>query len=139
MKKQWIWIIGVIAFIVFIIVIGYDPNAGKDKPLTFKESAILPHVIIEDKVYDVPAKSQVSYRLGLYDVKKYTKDELQKLIDKYVAEANSVTMKYHSQASHIFIYVYESEQSFKAGYGDNWIAMYEKIDNGTGETSFKGN
>jgi len=139
MKTMVLWIIGIVALIALIIVIGYDPNAGKDKPVTCKESTLLPYVIIEDKVYDIPAKSQVTYRIGLYEVKQYSKEQLQELINKFIAQANGITLKYHSPASHIFIYVYESERSFKSGYGDNWIAMYKKMGGESGEMSFKSN
>lgn len=126
MKKIILIPVGFILLIVVIILFGYDKNAQQTKEPFLKTKKILEHVIIEERKYDIPAKSQMTYRLGLYNVDSCSNIQIKELIDEYIKKAKSEIMKYHNPPSHIFIYVYSSEQSFKSGYGNNWIGMFSK-------------
>jgi hypothetical protein len=79
---------------------------------------------IEKKVYDMPAKSQVIYRAYLTDT-IYTPEQLTKLVNKFVSDCKYEPVKFHSEPTHIFVYLYAKPGDCEAD-GSNWIAMYSK-------------
>lgn len=81
--------------------------------------------VIEDKVYDIPIKSQVSLRVELKD-SAATKQQIIDLIQSLSAEQKDRSMKYHNTPTHVFIYVYNSQSEYEINSG-SWIAMYQKI------------
>jgi len=91
-------------------------GGGGEKLLGYQE--------IEKKVYDIPAKSQVTYRAYLTDT-AYTPEQLTKLVNKFVSDCKYEPVKFHSEPTHIFVYVYARPGDCEAD-GSNWIAMYSK-------------
>jgi len=91
-------------------------GAGGEKPLHFQQ--------IEKKVYDIPAKSQVTCQVYLTDT-VYTHEELTRLTDSLAIDCQSEPVKWHKSPTHVFVYVYAKQGDYEAD-GSNWIAMYHK-------------
>ena len=81
--------------------------------------------VIEDKVYDIPVKSQISLRVELND-STISKQQIVDLLRNLSDTQMSRSMKYHSKPTHVFIYLYNSKSDYDINSGC-WIAMYQKI------------
>jgi hypothetical protein len=88
-----------------------------------KQTNPLHYVVIENETYDIPAKSQVSFRAYLTD-SSYTKEQLQQLTDSIATECKSTYVKWHDKPTHVFVYIYKAENDYKEN-GASWISMYE--------------
>ena len=91
---------------------------------TNTKSTLPSYSVIEDKVYDIPIKSQVSLRVYLTD-SAATKQQVTALIESLSDTQLTRSMKYHSIPTHVFIYVYKSQSDYDNNSG-SWVAMYEK-------------
>ena len=85
--------------------------------------------MVDRNTYDVPIKTQIQ----LHAVVSGTLTELglKQLLQKLYDEANATRgFKYHGgKPTHVFIYLYTSQDHFKSGMGQ-WIAMLSKIGEG---------
>lgn len=92
--------------------------------------------VIEDKVYDIPFKSQASLSVVLKD-STITKQQVVDLIESLSNEQMNRSMKYHSVPTHVFIYIYNNKEEFEKGMG-GWIAMFQKVgEDDSGDYSYK--
>jgi hypothetical protein len=95
-----------------------------------KSDASLPtyHVVDRD-TYDVPIKTQIQLHAVVSGA--LTELGLKQLLQKLYDEANATRgFKYHGgKPTHVFIYLYISQDHFKSGMGQ-WIAMLSKIGEG---------
>ena len=97
----------------------------------------LTYSFVDKDTYDAPVKTQVEYHVVVSGT--ITEFNLNELLQVLYDEAKSTRgFKYHAgKPTHIFIYLYLSEDHFKSGMGQ-WIAMLSKIgDNSQVETKIK--
>lgn len=79
---------------------------------------------VEEKVYDVPAKTQYSLRATMDSTA--TKEDIEIMLKAAYSNAMETKYKYRNPPSHVFIYIYsDTIKDFQA----NWKAMYSRIDN----------
>jgi len=81
--------------------------------------------IIENKHYDAPVKSQISFRVALLD-STATNEQIKTLIELLANSSMKVSMKKHAYPTHVFVYVYKTKASFEAN-SESWLAMFSKI------------
>jgi len=100
-------------------------------------NAVLPsYVTLEDKVYDIPFKSQTSLSIVLND-STIPKQQVVNLIESLSVTQMNRSMKYHSTPTHVFIYIYNNKAEFDKGMG-GWIAMFQKVgEDDPGHYSYK--
>jgi hypothetical protein len=79
--------------------------------------------VIDNNVYDVPAKSQVALQIELKGV--YTAAQVKELCEMMVSISSERKMKYHPVPTHIWVYIYKSKADCKRD-GSSWVAMYGK-------------
>lgn len=79
--------------------------------------------VIEQKVYDVPAKTQYTERLVLKS--DLTGDEISHFLNNRVIKAIEKQYKYRSTPSHIYIYAYKSKEDFERN-GSDWVGMVSR-------------
>lgn len=106
------------------------PSPQPTVPAQTKSDAHLPtyHVVDRD-TYDVPIKTQIQLHVVVSG--PLTELGLKQLLQKLYDEANATRgFKYHGgKPTHVFIYLYTSQDHFKSGMGQ-WIAMLSKIGEG---------
>lgn len=110
-----------------ISVIFFSCNNQAEKSLSY--------AVIENSVYSIPAKSQVSYRVCLND-SALTDSQLISLTDSIFYDAKYTKTKYHSKPTHVFVYVYGKQGDYENDNG-SWIAKREKENNNETETILK--
>lgn len=107
----------VISITLVLLVMIFKLSTGETK-------SPVAYIVIENKDYDVPAKTQVSMRVtakaGL------SKDSLTLLCNHLFSEALHKKFKHSKQTSDIFIYVYDDTAK---EYQANWSAMISRIMN----------
>jgi hypothetical protein len=114
-----------LAVSILPILFSCSDKKQSEKPLNFE--------VIENKIYDIPVKSQISCRVYLTD-SIYTEAQLKQLTNTIVNGCKQEKVKYHKSPTHIFVYVYAKKSDYEKN-GASWVAMYEKInDEGSGLT-----
>jgi len=109
--------------LVFVILVFLScKNTTDSNKMNIK---IPSYELLEDKVYDIPLKSQISYRVVITDT-TITKPKVVSLIECLVREQSSHPMSYHKTPTHVFVYVYSSRSDYESNSG-SWVAMYSKI------------
>jgi hypothetical protein len=111
-------------------VVSPIPSPQPTVPAQTKPDAHLPtYLVVDRNTYDAPIKTQIQ----LHAVVSGTLTEfgLKQLLQKLYDEANATRgFKYHGgKPTHVFIYLYTSQDHFKSGMGQ-WIAMLSKIGEG---------
>lgn len=92
--------------------------------LLFRCNSGLPkYTFAENRVYSVPAKSMINMSLVLKD--SVTRENVAMILNHEYAIAIEKKMEYHPQPTQVFIYVWDSEEKWKAGRGE-WLAMISK-------------
>jgi len=118
--------------ILFLLLLAITYSCGN----TASKSDLPAYEVLEDKVYDIPLKSQVSLRVILKD-STIDKQQLTDLIQSLSSEQLDRSMNYHSTPTHVFIYVYNSKVDYDNNSG-SWVAMYQKVgEDDTGDYSYK--
>jgi len=102
-------------------------SCSSPSPDNKEKTKTLSYTVIEKKVYDIPAKSQVSYRVYLTD-SLYNETQLRQLTNSLASECNAQAVSFHKAPTHVFVYVYKQEGDFEIN-GAGWVAMYEKTNN----------
>jgi hypothetical protein len=93
--------------------------------------------IVDRQTYDTPIKTQIE--LNAVVSGKLTEIGIEQLLRKLYNEANATQgFKYHGgKPTHVFIYLYTSQDVFKSGMG-MWVGMLSRIgENSPIETSLK--
>ena len=89
--------------------------------------------IVEEKIADIPLKTQIEQHIVVSGVP--TKAELEaEVLKRYRAAAARRGFRYHNPATNIYIYVYGTEEQARAGQG-LWIGMIAKGFSDKGEPS----
>jgi len=91
-------------------------SCQSEKPYSFD--------ILEEKVYDIPFKTQYHERLVLN--KPITKEGLNQLLQDEFKYAMQKEYKHHPEPTHIFIYVYKEKGDFEKD-GSSWVGMISRV------------
>lgn len=120
--------------ILALILAGYSDsqeqgNSAKktEQKLTEQsDTSLLTYDVIDRDTYDAPIKTQVELHAVVSG--RLTELGLKQLLQKLYSEANATRgFKYHGgKPTHVFIYLYTSQDHFESGMG-RWIAMLSKI------------
>jgi hypothetical protein len=92
-----------------------------------KPEALIPmYEVVDQDTYDAPIKTQIELHAVVSGT--FTELGLKQLLQKLYDEANATRdFKYHEgKPTHVFIYLYTSQDHFKSGMGQ-WIAMLSKV------------
>lgn len=82
---------------------------------------------VETKVYDIGAKSQITRHVVVQD-STINKEELTYLTETLVKASENTKMKYNNgKATHIFVYIHPTKESFDSGIWTNCLATFTKI------------
>lgn len=84
------------------------------------------YIEVENKVYDIPVKSQIVIRLVLKD--SITRQNISEILEKEFRWEKDRSMKYNNPATHIFIYLYADSTDWKKN-GGAWLGMKSRIAN----------
>lgn len=89
--------------------------------------------VVENKKYDIPAKSQISKRIVLKD--SIDNQQIAEVVNYEFNKAMKTRMKFHNPPSHVFVYVYSpgTDVEKESGY---WVAMKSRIMNEDSEIKF---
>jgi hypothetical protein len=80
--------------------------------------------VVENKKYDVPAKSQISKRIVLKD--SVSKDQIKEILNYEFGKCLNTRMEFHNPPSHIFIYVYSPTIDWQKNSAA-WEASMQRI------------
>ena len=82
------------------------------------------YTVVDEKIHDIPIKTQIEQHIVVSGVP--TKAELEaEILKRYRAATARRGFRYYNPATNIFIYVYGTEQQWRAGMG-LWIGMIAK-------------
>lgn len=83
--------------------------------------------VVENKVYDVPVKSQVTMHVVLKD-STISHDQLVYLTEILASSCQSQKVKFHGgKPTHVFVYIHNSKSSYDSGIWTSIPARYAKI------------
>lgn len=99
---------------------------------------MMQHKIYDRKVFDAPIKTQVT--LDVVVSGDVDKESLDSLLDQlFLSESQKSGYKYSDFPTHLFFYIYASEEHARSGQGQ-WLAMLSRIgDDGVVDKSFREN
>lgn len=112
--KRWAIPITIIVGIIVVIVFLNEPS----QPL-------IRYSFIENKVTDIPSKSQVLKRIVLID-SSFTSDDINSILQYEYKKSMDISMKFHNPPSHIFIYIYKTQEILLKD-GNDWIGKFSRI------------
>lgn len=122
MKKIYFILATFLVLVLGVVLVGISTDWG-----TSGKPAMPAYNEIECKVYDTGVKSQVTRHIILLD-SVITKEQLHYLTETLVSASEKTKMKYHNgKPTHIFIYIHNTEDSYKSGIWTNCIATYMKV------------
>ncbi|MEE9555451.1 MAG: hypothetical protein V3W18_14285 [candidate division Zixibacteria bacterium] len=124
MKIQFRYITVILA--LFVAGCGYSDKKTEQKIAEKPDVPMPTYHVVDRDIYDAPIKTQVELHAVVSG--RVTEFGLRQLLQKLYGEANATRgLKYHGgKPTHVFIYLYTSQDHFKSGMGQ-WIAMLSKI------------
>lgn len=127
MRKQVTYVALILALIFLGGCGGSQEQGASNKD---DDALILTYDVVDRDTYDAPIKTQIELHAVVSGT--ITESGLKQVLQKLYDEANATRgFKYHGgKPTHVFIYLYTSQEHFKSGMGQ-WVAMLSRVGEGS--------